>query len=100
KIGTGTGREIYALAINFISDGDFQLIESAENIQLGEKQFGEAAHLCSIAQDNAIQPATAPGTSGRGAIFIPKVFAGTAQSITEFAMKFSGHRASPHPRRK
>ena len=89
-----------ANAVELPGAGDLQRLNAAQDIQFGEKQFGEPADLGGVAQDDRVHPATAPAAPGRGAEFIPKVFAAAPQALTERAIQLGQQGAGADPGRK
>ncbi len=54
------GRQIIdALAVKFIGDADLDFIQTIENIELGERNAGDAGSTNRLAHDDGIEPAAA-----------------------------------------
>ena len=77
------------LVVDLVAGGDAQLREAAEDVELGDDEFGEAVDADGMTHDVEVKPADAAGTSGGGAIFIPGIGAGAAQVHGFFSFQFT-----------
>src|SRR5438309_9395178 len=77
-----------------VRDGDEDLLESGEHVELGHRQSRQSVHARGVAQDQRIEPAAAARPAGGGS----ELRADAAQPVADGVLQFGGQRAVAHAR--
>src|SRR6185436_13791243 len=76
-------------AAHVIGHTDRHLVETGEDVELGDHEVGDAVDPGGVAPDHRVHPAAAAGAAGRGAVLGP----GLAQELAHVVIQLGRERA-------
>ena len=95
RLGVLAGRQIIDLApIQSISDADLDLIETVQDVELGQRQALDAARSHRLAHQNRVEPAAASRPAGHDAEFLATLAERSADLVDLLGGKRTGAYAS------
>lgn len=77
------------LSVKLVADADFQLVETIENIELGQRDAGNTIGGDRLAHQRGIEPATTTLATGNSA----ELMTFFAEELADFVMQFGRERA-------
>ena len=78
-----------ALAVALVGDADLDLVEAAEDVELGDREVGETVDARGVVDDDRVVPAAATLASGGDAVLM----ADLAEKVARLVEELRGERA-------